>query len=62
MSFVDKDSAAEFLGVSPRTIEKWTQEKRIPHYKISHRCVRYDVVKLVEWMNEGYVPAKDGAA
>jgi excisionase family DNA binding protein len=62
MSFVDKDSAAEFLGVSPRTIEKWTQQKQIPHYKVSHRCIRYDVAELAEWMKEAYVPAKDGAA
>jgi len=62
MSFVDKVGAAEFLDVAPRTIEKWTSEKRIPHYKVSHRCVRYDVVELAEWMKEAYVPAKDGEA
>ena len=62
MSFVDRDCAAEFLRVSPRTNAKWTQEKRNTHYKVSHRCVRYDLAGLAEWMKEAYVPAKDGAS
>ena len=40
--FVDKTAAGELLGVSPRTIEKWTQRREIPFIRFSHRCVRYD--------------------
>ena len=54
--FVDKNAAGELLGVSPRTIEKWTQRREIPFIRISHRCVRYDLAELAEWARRRAVP------
>ena len=53
---VTKVGAAEILKVSPRTVEKWTQERRIPFLKISHRCVRYDGAELAKWARSHRVP------
>jgi len=52
----DKHAAAELLGVRPRTIEKWTSERRIPHVRISHRCVRYRLDELEAWFDSFHVP------
>ena len=54
--FGDKNTAAALLGVSPRTIEKWTQRREIPFIRISHRCVRYDLAELAEWARQRAVP------
>lgn len=52
----DKVAAADRIGVAPRTIEKWTRERKIPFLKISHRCVRYDLDELAEWAASHRVP------
>ena len=52
----DKNDAAKLLGVKPRTIEKWTSERRIPHVRISHRCVRYRLDELEAWFDSFHVP------
>ena len=54
--FGDKNAAAVLFGVSPRTIEAWTQRREIPFVRISHRCVRYDLAALTEWARERTVP------
>ena len=42
-----KDLAARY-GVCEKTIRKWTHTRRIPHYKLSRRCVRYSVSECDE--------------
>ena len=44
--------AAEILKVSPRTIREWTSLGKIPHIRISARCVRYSADELVRWAKE----------
>lgn len=34
---------ADVLHVSLRTIQKWTQSRKIPCFSLSKRCVRYDL-------------------
>lgn len=54
---IDKFVLAERWGVSPRTIEKWTQERTIPFVRLSRRCVRYDLDEVARVVTERRVPA-----
>jgi predicted DNA-binding transcriptional regulator AlpA len=47
--------AAEILSVSPRTIREWTSLRKIPHRRITPRCVRYSVPELLEWAEENRI-------
>jgi len=38
--------AADFLGVKPNTLNHWVSARKIPHYKVSGRCVLFDVKDL----------------
>jgi uncharacterized protein YjcR len=40
-----KDLAAE-LNVSPRTIDNWVRQRRIPVHRFSARLLRYDLRKV----------------
>ena len=58
---VDKASAARILSVSPRTIEKWVFERRIPFTRVGGRCIRFDPDELLQWAKSDRVPV-GGAA
>jgi len=47
--------AAVILSVSPRTIREWTSLRKIPHRRITPRCVRYSVSELLEWAEENRI-------
>ena len=50
---VDQDAAARFLGLVPRTLQKFRQHGIGPRYvAISPRCVRYRRVDLRAWAEE----------
>ncbi len=53
---VSKDGLAEHIDISPRTVEKWTRERRIPFIRISPKCVRYDLDAIDELLAERTVP------
>ena len=55
--YTDRPATAEYIGVSPRTLEKWTQQGEVPFVRISRRCVRYDLRAIDAWMAERSVPA-----
>jgi len=38
----NKKTIAQALSVSPRTIDNWMREKRIPYLRLSPRCIRFD--------------------
>ncbi|MEQ8735661.1 MAG: helix-turn-helix domain-containing protein [Rhodospirillaceae bacterium] len=45
--------AAEFLKVTPRTLEKWRYQGGGPeYYRYSARCVRYAQSDLKRWIDE----------
>lgn len=45
--FLTKPELAAALGVSPRTIENWIAEKRIPRLQLSARLARFDLSRVV---------------
>jgi len=49
--FTDKSGAAEFLGVRPRTIERWMAARKIPFYRIGG-VVRFDLSELRDSMRK----------
>ena len=49
-SSVDIRRAAESLGMSPRTLEKWRVEGNGPPFLKLGRRVRYSVVDLESWI------------
>lgn len=43
--------AAAVLRMTPRALENWRRQGNGPPYiRISHRCVRYRVGTLIEWI------------
>lgn len=49
-ALVPEQFAADFLGVTPRALQKWRMTGAGPRFvRISSRCVRYRRRDLVEW-------------
>ena len=48
---VTTKEVADFLGVSPRTVEAWVQARKIPHYKFG-RPVRFRLSEVEEWLKK----------
>ena len=44
---LSKKEIAEILGVSPRTIEAWLAQRRIPQLRLSPRLTRFDLPKVL---------------
>jgi predicted DNA-binding transcriptional regulator AlpA len=49
--FINREEAAEFLGLSPQTLANYSWRGEGPPFiRISDRCVRYDRDELMAWM------------
>jgi hypothetical protein len=59
---LDQNAAAEFLGLSPRRLENWRQQRRGPKFSYSRRCVRYKVADLVAWQSAHAVETGERAS
>lgn len=44
-----KDIAA-MANVSLQTVLKWARENKIPHHRISARCLRFSVEEVNAWL------------
>ncbi len=44
---LNREKLAVKLGVSVDTVHAWTSEKRIPHFRLGHRTVRYNYGAVV---------------
>lgn len=42
----DYRAAAEYLGVSESTLRGWNSRKRLPHYKLGTKKVRFSEAQL----------------
>jgi excisionase family DNA binding protein len=43
---IRKKELATALNVSPRTVDNWVRQKRIPVHRFSPRLLRYDLRKV----------------
>ena len=50
------DEVSEMLRISPRTIEKWVRQRRIPYLKVG-RCVRFYRADVIKWLDKRFVKA-----
>ena len=54
--------AAAMLGVAVGTLYSWVSRHRIPHIRMSGRCVRFDKTEIGEWISGNSVPATEEGA
>jgi excisionase family DNA binding protein len=46
---VDVKTAARFLGVSPSLVYAYVERKRIPHFRMMGRAIRFSLSELEKW-------------
>ena len=47
LALVTKDVVARAASVSPRTIENWMGQRRIPYIRLSPKCVRFHITSVL---------------
>ena len=48
---ITEAEAAQFLGLSPRTLQNWrNRDGSLKYIRVSSRCVRYRRRDLIDWM------------
>lgn len=50
-AILNDPEAAQFLGVTPRTLRLWRRKRGLPHHKITAKVIRYRTEDLHEWLN-----------
>ncbi|MHB8522191.1 MAG: helix-turn-helix domain-containing protein [Limisphaerales bacterium] len=46
---LDDDGAAKFLGLTPRTIRLYRQQRGLPFLRLSSKIIRFREVDLEDW-------------
>lgn len=57
-TWITKEEVAAIIGVEPDTVKKMAARKDLPHYKPSHKVLRFDRNEIDEWMRKFRVMAK----
>jgi excisionase family DNA binding protein len=55
---IDIKELSSLIGISVGTLYHWISEGRVPHVKLSQRCVRFSVPAVRTWLAELSRPAK----
>lgn len=55
--FLTAQEVTGMLQISLVTLRAWTSQKKIPYYKVG-RSVRFNLIKLQEWLNEREVKSR----
>jgi hypothetical protein len=58
---VNKPTLARLLSVSPRTIDNFVREKKIPAIRISARCIRFHAPSVLGALRRGFELKETGA-
>jgi excisionase family DNA binding protein len=56
--FITLDELSIYLSLSKNTIYSWVNQGKIPYHKVS-RLLRFDLIKIDEWMKEKGIPMSD---
>jgi excisionase family DNA binding protein len=51
--------AAEYLGIEEKTLYNWVSLRKIPHVKLGHKLLRFDVNELEGWIEGNTVKTAD---
>ena len=52
---LDYKALAKLLGLPVGTIHAWVHNKKIPHYRLGPRLVRFDAEEIQGWLRAKYV-------
>jgi hypothetical protein len=58
---VNKSALARILSVSPRTVDNFVRQKKIPAIKISARCIRFHPQSVLAALKRGFELKEAGA-
>ena len=59
-AFQTESEAAEYLGISKKTLQRWRFDHKGPAYaKLNGKLIRYHQADLDEWMNQQTIPHED---
>jgi hypothetical protein len=58
---VNKPAIARLLSVSPRTVDNFIREKKIPAIRISARCIRFHPPSVLAALKRGFELKEAGA-
>jgi hypothetical protein len=47
LALLKRPQLARAISVSPRTVDNWQKQKRIPYIKLSARCIRYHLPSVL---------------
>jgi len=47
LALLKRRQLARVISVSPRTVDNWQKQRRIPYIKLSARCVRYHLPSVL---------------
>jgi excisionase family DNA binding protein len=59
--FLNVGQAASYLGVSPASLRKWSDDGRVPVYRTPGGQRRYSIVDLDAFMESMRQPSREGA-
>ena len=52
-AFLSESDAAEYLGISKKTLQRWRFGHKGPAYaKLNNKLIRYHLPELDEWMDQ----------
>jgi helix-turn-helix protein len=60
-SLVDTATLAYILGLNRRTVEGYIRKRKIPFFRISHRCVRFRLRDVFKALEDRYTVKEVGA-
>ncbi len=55
---LDEAEAANWIGITPRTLRLWRRTRGVPHYKITGKVIRYSPDDLMAWFEKHRVAVR----
>ncbi len=52
MEFLDYNQLSERLSIKKSTLYAWVSMNKIPHVRISGRCVRFNLETITAWLKQ----------
>lgn len=60
LSFLKEAEAANYLGISKKTLQRWRFHRRGPDYvKLNNKLIRYPISNLNAWMDQQIITTTD---
>ena len=50
MNLLTINEIADYLKIKKRTLYKYVQDDYIPHIRIGHKTIRFDIVVIDNWL------------